>query len=181
MLSNWLVNWIIRRAKRTPYFHLEGYMERFYFFRWRSRGEKHGPLTVRVHHILRSDSDRHFHDHPWPYVTLILRGGYIEYRQFPLSTAEERQRAFKACAKAFDIDERWLGRDRVLVTRQFHGPGSILFRRASDRHWLELIDGVDCWSLFTHLRKQKEWGFYTEQGFVPWRDYPSISLEEKAS
>jgi hypothetical protein len=35
---------------------------------------------LRVHHILRSDRDRHFHDHPMDFVSLILRGGYVEYQ-----------------------------------------------------------------------------------------------------
>jgi len=35
---------------------------------------------IRVHNILRSDNDRHFHDHPFDFVSLILRGGYIEHR-----------------------------------------------------------------------------------------------------
>src|SRR4029077_8960861 len=35
---------------------------------------------LRLHHILRSDHDRHFHDHPMSFASLILTGGYIEYR-----------------------------------------------------------------------------------------------------
>lgn len=36
--------------------------------------------AIRLHHILRGDHDRHFHDHPMDFVSLILRGGYIEHR-----------------------------------------------------------------------------------------------------
>lgn len=36
--------------------------------------------ALRIHHILRSDADRHFHDHPMDFVSIILRGGYIEHR-----------------------------------------------------------------------------------------------------
>lgn len=35
---------------------------------------------VRLHHILRGDDDRHFHDHPFDFVSLILAGGYMEHR-----------------------------------------------------------------------------------------------------
>lgn len=35
---------------------------------------------LRLHHILRSDHDRHYHDHPMSFVSLILAGGYIEHR-----------------------------------------------------------------------------------------------------
>lgn len=34
---------------------------------------------ARLHHILRSDNDRHFHDHPMSFASLILWGGYIEH------------------------------------------------------------------------------------------------------
>ena len=32
-------------------------------------------FSIKVHHILRSDEDRCEHDHPWPFVSLILTGG----------------------------------------------------------------------------------------------------------
>jgi hypothetical protein len=36
-------------------------------------------LGVYLHHFLRSDNDRHFHDHPWSFVTILLSGGYLEH------------------------------------------------------------------------------------------------------
>lgn len=36
-------------------------------------------FLLRLHHIMRSDNDRHFHDHPFDFTSLILRGGYVEY------------------------------------------------------------------------------------------------------
>lgn len=36
-------------------------------------------FILRLHHILRSDSDRHFHDHPMDFTSFILVGGYTEY------------------------------------------------------------------------------------------------------
>lgn len=34
--------------------------------------------AVRLHHWLHSDDDRHFHDHPWNFVTLVLSGSYTD-------------------------------------------------------------------------------------------------------
>jgi hypothetical protein len=34
--------------------------------------------ALRLHHWLAPDDDRAFHDHPWWFVTLVLRGGYID-------------------------------------------------------------------------------------------------------
>lgn len=37
-------------------------------------------FTLRLHHILREDYDRTtFHDHPWSFVSVLLRGSYTEY------------------------------------------------------------------------------------------------------
>lgn len=47
------------------------YMER-YHLRYES------DFSVRVHHILASDSDRDLHDHPWDFSSLLLEGSYRE-------------------------------------------------------------------------------------------------------
>jgi hypothetical protein len=35
--------------------------------------------SVRVHHWIGPDDDRAFHDHPWGFLTFVVRGGYIDY------------------------------------------------------------------------------------------------------
>ena len=59
------VRWaLIKYAQRTPYFHLEGYMNRWWVFnphpaRSNGIGRKHPDLPqARVHHILRPDNAR---------------------------------------------------------------------------------------------------------------------------
>lgn len=74
---------LIDRASFTPYEHLEGYMRRWWLFNRFDQGD--GPPfpelpSVRVHHILRRDLDRHPHNHPWNARTIILRGWYREER-----------------------------------------------------------------------------------------------------
>jgi hypothetical protein len=53
----------------------EPYLERYYVF---LKDRKWFPFNVFVHKFLKSDPDD-LHDHPWPYMTIILRGGYWEY------------------------------------------------------------------------------------------------------
>lgn len=53
----------------------EPYLERYYVF---LKDRKWFPFNVFVHRFLKSDPDD-LHDHPWPYMTIILRGGYWEY------------------------------------------------------------------------------------------------------
>lgn len=37
-----------------------------------------GLFSIRVHHFYRSDDERAYHDHPWWFVTLVLKGGYTD-------------------------------------------------------------------------------------------------------
>jgi hypothetical protein len=126
----WLADRLIARAKKTPYFHLPGYMNRWWllpYAKWRP--------AARIHEILSSDDDRAFHDHPWPYITLILKNGYFEVKP-----------VFKDGIYQGD-------------TRTWYGPGSILFRRARSWHRLELKDGQPATTLFVTFRYQQRWGF----------------------
>ncbi len=34
--------------------------------------------SIRVHHFLRSDDKRFFHDHAWWFLTFVLKGGYTD-------------------------------------------------------------------------------------------------------
>ena len=36
-------------------------------------------FSVKLHWIHKPDPDRDLHDHPWVFVSFILRGGYVEY------------------------------------------------------------------------------------------------------
>lgn len=48
-----------------------------YVYRWRF--EVRGLGSLRVHHWIGSDDDRAFHDHPWWFLTLVVRGGYTDH------------------------------------------------------------------------------------------------------
>jgi hypothetical protein len=34
--------------------------------------------SIRLHHWLKADDDRYFHDHPWSFITFVLKGGYTD-------------------------------------------------------------------------------------------------------
>ncbi len=181
-----LVDWLIRRAKRTPYFHLRGgeYMRRWWLVPYLQRKYRvvldaprfagdvvtvtdgTGPvafrkrplawviqrcgIAIRIHEIMDSDRHRHPHNHPWWYVTIILRGSYFEER-------------FNA--------------DGSVRSGKWHGPGSVIFRRANSFHSLTLEDGwgfndpIPVTTLFITGTKSQPWGFVTEEGFVPHMTY----------
>jgi hypothetical protein len=37
-----------------------------------------GLFALRVHHFVRSDDKRHFHDHGWWFLTFVLKGSYVD-------------------------------------------------------------------------------------------------------
>lgn len=141
------VETLIEQAKKNPYFHLEGYMERYWLYPF----SVDNPVNVRIHHILRSDDDRHLHDHPWPSTSVVLKGGYWE-----ILPADQEQHP------------RLDSTDFLHIWR---GPGSVVTRKATDRHLLELPEGQTAWSMFIMGPVEQKWGFYTEDDKVYWREY----------
>lgn len=49
-------------------------------------------------------------------------------------------------------------------------PGSIVFRRATAAHRLEVVDGP-VWTLFLTGPVVRGWGFHCPKGWVPWREF----------
>lgn len=72
-----VVEALLSYAKRTPYWHLRGYMNRWWVWPF-MYGKEWMPFRIRVHEILRADTDPDLHDHPWAFRTMILRGYYTE-------------------------------------------------------------------------------------------------------
>lgn len=145
-MLKWFGDWLIRRAMRTPYEHIGNYMQRFWLIPYGTKWAFDG--AARIHCILRSDDDRAFHDHPWPYISLILRGEYVEV------------------TPVFESGI-YVGEHRTA-----YGPGSLIFRKAKSWHRLEVEKGKVVWTLFITLPYQQRWGFLTNpEHKVYWKDY----------
>jgi hypothetical protein len=140
--------YLIERSKRTPYLHLDGYMNRYWLFnptppQSNGQGRRFEWLpSIRIHHILRADHARDPHNHPWSFRTIILRGWYIERR-----------------------DDRY----------HFRTNGETARLNADGFHHIADVGSGGVWTLFISWRWQHTWGFRTPEGFVPWRDYPDTN------
>lgn len=146
MTNSRLINWLLKFE--THRHHLADYMHRYWIFLPKSKTR----IQIRLHNILRSDTDRHPHNHPWWYITLILRGGYREQTYIPSKDGVY---------------------EHGIIKGKWYGPGSILFRKATHLHRLELPANAtkETWTLFICGKKSNEWGFMTEVGIIPWRQY----------
>lgn len=160
-LPEWFVDRLIARAQRTPYVHLEGYMNRWWLLPYNRTG-----YAVRVHQFLASDHGRDLHNHPWGYTSVVLRGGYWEETFLDEATM---------CLPGTDL---CLHGDEVRQ-RRWYGPGSVLVRPADSFHRIELWrrpDGSEesCWTLFMtgpqRERRDPEhscWGFMVDDVYIP--------------
>ena len=127
----------------------EPYLERYYIF---LRDRKRFPFNVFLHKFLKSDPDD-VHDHPWPYITLILKGGYWEYKPI------------------FNLHGEKIGEEK-----HWRSPGHFRFSPANSFHRIELAQGVDCWTLFIPGPNHREWGFLVNNKWIHNEQY----LQEKA-
>lgn len=125
-----------------------------------------GPLLVRyrlistpwggvyLHHLLRSDADRHLHDHPWAFWSLILWRGYLEVEP-----------ALGQGSPGIFVS----GHTSELARQTRRRPLALVRHRARDRH--QLILERPAWSLIWVGPRVREWGFHTERGWVRWQEY----------
>lgn len=151
-----VTDWLIQRAMRTPYTHIakdgDVYMERYWLFNpypVNSSGASKGGLrallpSIRLHKIMRPDSDRHKHDHPWDARTFILRNWYDEIRQDELIWA-----------------------DRLI----HRAAGTTAMLRFGEFHRITEISPGGVWTLFVTWRYRGTWGFLVNGKKVPWREY----------
>ncbi|WP_202842065.1 hypothetical protein [Luteimonas saliphila] len=159
-----IAQWLMRRAQRTPYFHLTGYMNRWWLFNGyppkgddgRDRqSEKRFPRlpSIRVHQILRADLADHPHDHPWDFRTFILSGWYID----------ERPGQPPAC----------------------RGIGDTAAIRFGEYHHVSVVDAAGVWTLVILFQHRGKWGFLVDGKKMSPRDYvatyPQRRTEEAES
>jgi hypothetical protein len=102
--------------------------------------------NIYLHEFIRSDKDDP-HNHPWPNVTVLIRGWYSE--------------------RIFTDD----GIEKGEVNRH---PGDIVIRKASDVHAITYTSD-NCLSLFITGRKETEWGFWQDNKFIHWENYHANS------
>ena len=152
-------NLLVRLAKRTPYTPILGsdgslYMERFWLIKERSWL----PFAMRIHVIHRPDADRHPHDHPWDFRTLILDGFYEE----ELLDIKKRPMGWKQRARAAAA---------VVMTSVLRA-GDTATRNRGQYHRITRVPSPVT-TLVICSRRHSSWGFLVGGRHVPWRDYDS--------
>ncbi len=128
--------------------HIKGRSdEEIYLSRYWLLGNRESRWALMLHKMHRADDHACHHDHPWPFWTLILKGGY----------EEEITVYSEVLTQTF-----W----------QFNSPGQLLYREAEHTHRISGLPTGSCWTLVLRFRRERSWGFFTKLGgWIPWERF----------
>ena len=138
----WFLNFLERVGRKRIVMDRrndEPLLTRYYLF---LKDRKHFPFNVFLHCFHKSDPDD-VHDHPWPYATLILKGGYYEWT--PMFDSKGKMIA-EICT--------------------WRGPGHFRICGANSYHRIELDPNVTAWTLFMPGPQKREWGFLVNNKWI---------------
>lgn len=159
-----------------------------------------GPRGVKlmVHRFMPFADDRDVHDHPRPFWTLVLAGGYDDLVPCPTCT----RAAASDAAPGFVVDWRETVRRRVadpdatgleyrrcpqcwppayssgdgampLVVGDRMRRGMLRLRPASHRHRTR-VGARGCWTLVLMGPLRRGWGFWRGSTFWPWKAWALV-------
>jgi hypothetical protein len=100
-------------------------------------------LNIYLHKFFRDDDDRALHDHPWWFVSLILKGRYKEITERGNEFRSPGSIAYRPATH----------RHRVVLLKD------------------KVARPKVCWTLIVTGRSKRTWGFYCPKGFVPWYQF----------
>lgn len=109
-------------------------------------------LGVYLHDIFEPDGDRDPHNHPWPFISIVLRGGYVEV------VHEEPEQEMSGVSPANPI----MKVHKRFSVHRMGGDNAHRIIKAQPGLKTLIIRG---------RRLPKGWGFFTREGYVPWQDY----------
>ena len=100
---------------------------------------------IYLHKICLPDYDEHRHDHPWNFISLILKGGYLE----KFATVSNYN----------------------LVFNELRKPGALVKRSRDDVHKVEKLLSDSNWSLVFAWGKYENWGYRVDDQWIDHKSY----------
>ena len=137
--------------------------------------------SIRLHHWMRSDDNRYFHDHSSWLISIVLKGYYWNVKPVrPDSTPIIDEVGGKLMAEDLPHNTLETRNERYCYVEGMFNSfknfwnlrNSIWFSKATDRHWL-CIPKSGAWTLLIEGRPQIKWGFWVTNSktgkLVKWR------------
>ena len=108
--------------------------------------------SMRIHHWIKSDDNRFFHDHSSDLLSIVLKGRYWNVKPFDITLPP----IYKG-----NNNSKWFYVEGIFNSwyNFFHMKNSIWFSKAEDRHYLSIPKG-GAWTLMFEGRPRHKWGFY---------------------
>lgn len=139
-----------------------GYKDNPYLIRWTFLFFGY---SIRIHHWIKSDDKRFFHDHSADLLSIVLKGCYWNVKPYE---ADKNPNDLVNILTHGDWGFEYLARNEKPMFVQgifnswksfFHMKRSIWFSKAEDRHYLDIPKG-GAWTLMFEGRPRHKWGFY---------------------
>lgn len=104
---------------------------------------------IYLHKMTASDPSMDVHDHPWPFISIILRGGYTE------KMAEVRNLMELSSIRHPFQSRTW----KAFQSRTWKA-GSVHTVRLDEAHTIIDVLKTPTWTLVLLGKKHRAWGFY---------------------
>lgn len=120
--------------------------------------------SIRLHHWLRSDDRRFFHDHSADLFSIVLKGSYwnvnpIDEIKNPIVDEKDAIKTgndeYTTINKEYHFVEGIFNSWRTFI----HMNNSMWFSKATKKHFLSIPEG-GAWTLLLEGKKYHKWGFY---------------------
>lgn len=122
-------------------------------------------FNVYLHQFLRDDDDRALHDHPWPWCSILLDGGYVEHT-IAAGGVHKRQERYAGSIK---VSGPWRAHRVELMPAWWLNPD---LDAAFDQYEASPEEKAPCWTLFITGPRLRRWGFHcAEQGWVDYEKF----------
>lgn len=115
-------------------------------------------FNIYLHHFVGDDWSLDLHDHPKRFISVGLKGRYVELTPATDGTENKRRRTFRA---------PWI---RTFAADHIH-------RLVMVRRWNGELE--DCWTLVITLKAVRPWGFWHLGHFIGWREYVGGEIADK--
>lgn len=115
--------------------------------------------SMRIHHWIKSDDNRFFHDHSSDLLSIVLKGKYYNVKPY-YPTQNPSERVYLTDG-TIGKNEKWCYVEGIFNSWSnfIHMKKSIWFSKAEDRHYLSIPKG-GAWTLMFEGRPRHKWGFY---------------------
>lgn len=147
--EDWFKKWL----RLEPHVMIGG-EEDPYLKRWLVVPRNKFPFNIYLHKFCHSDDDRALHDHPWPWWSFLIKGGYTEHTK----TGSERRKQFSLVHRPAEFAHR------VELDPDCPDDVSIAHKCGEKA----------AWTLFVTGRKVRDWGFHCDPP-VGWRHWEKFT------